>query len=453
MGNSKWYLSTWFISIWFALSFLYLPFFVGLVLLFLQIKENKKIKQEWENSGFGDVVQAREQKDKIQKEGDKLQAKLVKLKSEVNNLAQDISSKKDELVILDDELLYQSFGFYDPKYDFEKVEEYKAQLDKNRESQKLMVKDNKATTAKEWTVDGSKKKGAVMTNNISKVTIRAFNNECDTSISKVKFNNIEATEKRIRTAREQLNKTNKHYGIEIKEEYLQLKLKELYMAYEYEVKKEEEKEEQRQIKEQMREEKKIQQEIEHERKKLEKDEQHFNNAIESYKKQLETASDEMKIEIENKMTEINEKLAEIQKEKEAVDFREQNAKAGYVYIISNIGSFGEEVFKIGMTRRLEPLERVNELGNASVPFVFDVHAMVFSDDAPKLENALHKAFEMYQVNKVNPRKEFFNVKLDEIARVIKENHNKTVEFTKLAAAEDYRKSLLISKNEPIGVGA
>ncbi|MCD8502161.1 MAG: GIY-YIG nuclease family protein [Bacillaceae bacterium] len=128
-----------------------------------------------------------------------------------------------------------------------------------------------------------------------------------------------------------------------------------------------------------------------------------------------------------------------------VDYREQNAKAGYVYIISNIGSFGEDVFKIGMTRRLEPLDRVNELGNASVPFNFDVHAMIFSEDAPKLENALHRAFESAQVNKVNPRKEFFNITLEEMAKVVKENHNKTVEFTKLAAAEEYRKSLKLKQ--------
>lgn len=139
------------------------------------------------------------------------------------------------------------------------------------------------------------------------------------------------------------------------------------------------------------------------------------------------------------------KLKETKKNKEDVLYRVQNTRAGYVYIISNIGSFGENVFKIGMTRRLEPLDRVKELGDASVPFTFDVHGMIFSEDAPALENALHKAFTERRLNRVNERKEFFRVDLKEIENVVKKNHNKTVEFTKLAEAEEYRKSVQIEK--------
>ena len=129
-----------------------------------------------------------------------------------------------------------------------------------------------------------------------------------------------------------------------------------------------------------------------------------------------------------------------------IDYRQANQKAGYVYVISNIGSFGENVFKIGMTRRLEPQDRVDELGGASVPFKFDVHAMIFAEDAPGLEAALHRAFENKKVNMVNQRKEFFNVSLDEIEDVVKANFDKTVEFTRLAAAEQYRESLKIREN-------
>jgi len=139
------------------------------------------------------------------------------------------------------------------------------------------------------------------------------------------------------------------------------------------------------------------------------------------------------------------KLKETKKNKEDVLYRVQNTRAGYVYIISNIGSFGENVFKIGMTRRLEPMDRVKELGDASVPFTFDVHGMIFSEDAPALENALHKAFTERRLNRVNERKEFFRVDLKEIENVVKKNHNKTVEFTKLAEAEEYRKSVQIEK--------
>lgn len=124
-----------------------------------------------------------------------------------------------------------------------------------------------------------------------------------------------------------------------------------------------------------------------------------------------------------------------------IDYRQANMRAGYVYIVSNIGSFGENVYKIGMTRRLDPQERIDELGGASVPFKFDVHAMIFSDDAPALEAALHRAFEDKKVNIVNQRREFFNVTLDEIKDVVKKNFDKTVEFIDIPDAEQYRVSM------------
>ena len=123
-----------------------------------------------------------------------------------------------------------------------------------------------------------------------------------------------------------------------------------------------------------------------------------------------------------------------------IDYREANKRAGYVYIISNIGAFGENVYKIGMTRRLDPQERIDELGDASVPFDFDVHALIFSDDAPSLENALHRAFDNRRLNKVNAKREFFKVTLDEIKAVVRQNYDKTAEFIDLPEAEQYRVS-------------
>ncbi|ADC51475.1 phage protein [Alkalihalophilus pseudofirmus OF4] len=445
MLKQKWYLSTWFISIWFALSYFILPFFIGLILLALQIIDNKKRNKEWKEQGLDDLAKVKQLTIDLEKENDNLIVQKEKVKMDISKEEEQLQLIKSELVSYEEEHLYQTFGFYEPKYGFENSEKYKEQLDIIRDKQKQMAKDDTATNSKRWQVDGSEKKGEALRKDNVKIAVRAFNQECDIAISKVKFNNIDTVEKQIKKAREQINRLNKRNGVEIKLDYLALKIEELYLAYEYQVKKEEEKEEQRILKEQMREEKRIQAEIDRERKKLEKDEKHFNQALEKYKQQLEKASDELKLEIEVKISEIEEKMSEIQKEKEQVDYRAQNAKAGYVYIISNIGSFGENMFKIGMTRRLEPMERINELGNASVPFYFDVHAMVFSEDAPKLESLLHKEFEKYRVNKVNHRKEFFKVDINEIARVVKENHNNTVEFTKLAVAEEFRKSLQIAK--------
>jgi hypothetical protein len=139
------------------------------------------------------------------------------------------------------------------------------------------------------------------------------------------------------------------------------------------------------------------------------------------------------------------KLAEIEQNKQDILNREQNTRAGYVYIISNVGSFGENVYKIGVTRRLDPQDRIDELGDASVPFKFDIHATIFSDDAPALEDALHQAFEHRRLNAINRRREFFNVTLKEIEEVVKTNFNKPVEFIELADAVEYRESLALKQ--------
>ena len=152
-------------------------------------------------------------------------------------------------------------------------------------------------------------------------------------------------------------------------------------------------------------------------------------------------TEEEKSALEDKRNELVAQLDKIAEEVRDVDYRAANQKAGYVYIISNIGAFGENVYKIGMTRRLEPMERIDELGDASVPFNFDVHAMIFTDDAPGLEAALHNAFSNRKLNFVNQRREFFNVSLDEIKNVVKNNYDKTVEFVDIAPAEQYRESL------------
>ena len=148
----------------------------------------------------------------------------------------------------------------------------------------------------------------------------------------------------------------------------------------------------------------------------------------------------------DKINALEEKIKLLQSDKENVLQREANAKAGFVYIISNIGSFGENIYKIGMTRRLEPMDRIKELSSASVPFEFDVHAMIFSDDAPAVEAMLHKHFEQFAVNKINPRKEFYQLDIDEIERIVLSEYNNTVQFTKIPLATEYRQSLAIMQD-------
>ena len=236
---------------------------------------------------------------------------------------------------------------------------------------------------------------------------------------------------------------NSKNAVSISYEYLSLKIDELQLAYEYVQKKQEEKEEQKRIREQMREEAKLQKEIEEARKDIEKEQRHYTNALLKLDKQLESCDEIEKEVLLEKRQEIESHLTELDVAIKDIDYREANKKAGYVYIISNIGSFGENVYKIGMTRRLDPMERVDELGDASVPFKFDVHAMIFSDDAPKLEAALHRAFENKKVNMINSRREFFKVTLNEIEEVVKKNYDKTVEFERIPQADQYRESIKI----------
>ncbi|MPM38457.1 hypothetical protein SDC9_85086 [bioreactor metagenome] len=379
-----------------------------------------------------------------------LELEKVKFNEDIEYLINKISRLENEINSLDNILDIQSYGFYEPKYNFESSSIYKTRLDAIRLRQKDMVKSRMATVHNlDWTIGNDRKKGKEFILDTIKLILRAFNNECDNIIIKVKFNNIEASEKKIKKVFDDLNKLTDMQNVSIKDNYLKLKLEELYLKYEYECKLHEEKEEQQAIKERMREEAKALKELEAARKKIEKEETHFNNAIQDLNTKLLTASDKEKDKLLKKLQELEEKLAAVEQSKQNISDREKNTRAGYVYVISNIGSFGENIYKIGMTRRLEPMDRVKELGDASVPFSFDVHAMIFSDDAPSLENALHKKFQKYSLNKVNLRKEFFNISLEEIEMEVNANHNSVVEFTKLAEANEFRQSLILNSDKLI----
>lgn len=365
---------------------------------------------------------------------------------EIDNLKLNVKNLNTEINLFNDTLELQSYGFYEPKYGLESSVVYKQKLDEIRKKQKEAVKKKEATNHKlDWHIGGDRRKGKEFILDTIKLVIRAFNNECDNIIYKVNFKNVETSKNKIEKVFDALNKLTDMQLVSIKNSYLDLKIEELYLKYEYECKVQEEKEEQQMIKERMREEAKALKELENAMKKIEKEETHFNNAIKDINKKISLAQDNEKNKLIEKLKELEAKLEEIEKSKQDIANREKNTRAGYVYIISNIGSFGEDVYKIGMTRRLEPMDRIRELGDASVPFKFDVHAMIFSEDAPSLENTLHKKFANKSVNKMNLRKEFFKVSLEEIEEEVNLNHNAVVEFTKIAEAIEYRQSLALEK--------
>ena len=372
---------------------------------------------------------------------------IVGLNNKIAALNAQIGAKNSEIFKLDEEIGMQEFGLYRPRYDFATSDEYSARLKTIRDKQKTMVKDGKAVTGNNnWTVNGSASQGKKMLKDMQKLLLRAFNSECDELVDKVKYNNFDKAVERMTKSCEAISKLGSMMGVLITTQYYKLKTDELRLALEYRMKKQQEKEEQKAIREQIREEAKLQKEIEEARKKIAKEQTHYTNALQKINNQLEHADESEKADLLLKKQEIEAQLVEIDKSIKDIDYREANAKAGYVYIISNVGSFGENVYKIGMTRRLDPMDRVDELGDASVPFNFDVHALIFSDNAPALEAALHRAFEKKKVNMVNNRREFFNVTLEEIEAVVRQNYDKTVEFTRYAPAEQYRESIKMKES-------
>lgn len=408
-------------------------------------EENEQLKKmlspEMQNS-----LNLQNQISDLNKQIDSLNNMLSSKNKELSKLNQQVEKVKEKLVIMDDEILFQDFALYRPRYDFCNSDEYKSRLQEIRNKQKQLIKDGYAVSGNlSWTVNGSQSQGNKMVKDMQKLLLRAFNSECDEVISKVKYNNIEASEKRIRSSCDAISKLGKMMQIVITRPYFESKIEELHLAFEYQQKKQEEKEALKEARAEMREAAKLQKEIDEQRKKVKKEQTHYKNALLQVLKQIDS-SETPSEDLLNKKAELEKQLGEIELTVKDLDYREANQRAGYVYVISNIGAFGENVYKIGMTRRLDPQDRVDELGDASVPFNFDVHAMIFSDDAPALENALHKAFEDRKINMVNQRREFFNVTLDEIKDVVRKNYDKTVEFIDFPDAQQYRESLRLRKS-------
>lgn len=339
----------------------------------------------------------------------------------------------------------QEFGFYRPKFDFDTPEEYKARLDAVRNQQKEILKRKVACVCHtEWTVDGDKREGKKMVTQQIKLMLRAFNGECDAAVSKVRYNNAVALESRIKRSFEAINKLGETKKVFLTAEYCQAKYDELHLAHEYQEKKQEQKEEQQRIRDQMKEEEKVTREIEEAHADAERDEALKMKALEEAREELAQKAGQQTAKLEALVSKLENELQEALDRKAKAIARAQLTRSGHVYILSNVGTFGDRVYKIGLTRRLEPLERVKELGGAAVPFPFDVHAMIYTEDAPALENRLHRHFASRRVNLVNLRREFFGVTLDEIRAAVAE-HFGHVTFVTVPHAVQYRKTVALRK--------
>lgn len=402
--------------------------------VFLAIKYFGLVKR------FKPVLSLDEEAARIQQEIDRAKGRARKLEDSYAQAKQVHDRIQQESALLQEDLEDMSFGLYKPHYDFEASEGYKAALEGVYDRKKAMIRaDGAANYPTNWTVNNSKKEGLRMTKNQVKLMLRAFNGECDAATAKVTWNNATRMEERIRKAFEVINALGVVNRISITPAYLDLCLSELRLTHEYEQKKQDEKEEQKAIREQMREEERAQKEFEMAQRDAAVERDRAEKALAAARAELQKASGEHLEAIQRKIEELEQKVADAQAKQDRAVSMAQVTKMGHVYVISNFGSFGEDVFKIGMTRRLEPAERIQELSGASVPFSFDVHAMIFSDDAPGLECALHRQFSGKRLNLVNLRKEYFRVSLNEIETFAKAQ-GVTLEFTKLAEARQFRES-------------
>jgi hypothetical protein len=362
----------------------------------------------------------------------------------------EIAELRKQLSMFEEEGNIVACGHYHPTFDFNTSEEFKQAIDLIRESQRDLLKNEEAAhCSQRLTLNGSEEEGRKATKRTLRLMLRAFNGESDAIIARVSWNNIDRMVERLEAVFQAINKLGESYSCALTREYMMMKQQELKLTFEYENKLKKEKDEQRELKEQMRDEERARREMEEALRQTALDEERAKKALEQAREELGKATGEKEALLNEKIKLLESRLQEALQNKERAISRAQQTRSGHVYIISNIGSFGETVFKIGMTRRLEPYDRVHELGDASVPFAFDVHAMIFTDDAPTLESKLHQRFERNRVNLVNERKEFFIATIDELEAAVKEM-GATIQLTRLAEAREFRETLERRKVMKVG---
>ena len=344
------------------------------------------------------------------------------------------ASREDfaSVIELNDQRILQEVGIYRYHHPLEDAAAYKDRLDALDAQVDEVVKAGRAVLAADlFTFDGSLAKGRRMVGDLSKLMLRAYNAEADNCVRSLRSGNVSTATKRLNSAVAAIEKLGTIMEMRINPDYHALRVSELELTADYQMKVQEERERAREQRELLREQRRAEAELAAERERLEKERLHYMTALESLRAKGDVAA----------VAELSGRLADIEAAITSNDYRIANIRAGYVYVISNVGAFGPNIVKIGMTRRLEPLDRVRELGDASVPFRYDVHALFFSDDAVTLEAELHHAFADKRVNFVNERREFFFATPAEVRNVLLAKTGGLLEFTEQPAAPEYFQSL------------
>jgi len=397
----------------------------------------KELKDEATKSLDSATVQAGKIIDSANKKAEEIAGSAYEAMKNADQLEKAVRAMKNIIEGYGDEYLVPGRSMLDDLAEEFGFTEAGVELKNARERSRLMVRNGTAATCEYVEV---KRKDTA-----TDFVIDAFNGKVDSILSRVKNDNAGKLEQEIKDAFTLVNHNGKAFReARISPEYLSSRIDELKWAAVAQQLKLDEREEQRRIKEQIREEEKARRDYERAIREAAREEDFLRNAMEKAQAQIAQASEEQRAKYERQLADLEERLKVAEEKNQRALSMAQQTKRGYVYIISNIGSFGEHVYKVGLTRRLEPLDRIRELGDSSVPFEFDVHAMIFSEDAPALENQLHKHFVMMQMNKVNYRKEFFKVDLSHIREEV-EKFGFAVKWTMAAQAQEYHESMAIEK--------
>lgn len=364
-----------------------------------------------------------------------------KIQNDLRAEAHRVEKLRAEAIDLREMIHLQDFGLYNYEHPAENSIALGARLEDVRREMKAMISRKEAVSAStNFTFNNSTRQGKKFTSDMSKLMLRSYNNEAENAVKSVKTGNVSPALKRVERALEQAEKLGSMIDLRLNRDYHRLRLEEVDLAARHHAAVKAEKEAERERRAELREQAKAEQELEKERERLRKEREHYNSVL----ARLEELGDE------EGARRAREQIAEIEKGIADVDYRVANARAGYVYVISNIGAFGPQMVKIGMTRRLEPMDRVRELGDASVPFGFDVHALFFSKDAVAVENQLHRRFAHARVNRVNLRREFFRVTPGEVREALREITGDLLEFREEAEAEQFRTSLAMAQGSGTG---
>lgn len=353
------------------------------------------------------------------------------MKATYDRLEEEVKGLKEA----PDWLKYADAGIYKPSFGYDDSEQYKEAIRKAKADQKKMAADGKAVVARhKWTVEGDAKAGSDMMKRQSKLTLRAFNGEADAAISGAKWNNRETMEERILKAAHSINTANEGLGIEITKAYVQLKINELRLAHECRDKVRQEREAASELKREQREQEKLEREV----RAAEREELKFQMMLQRAREEAERGNSTQALQ--DRIARLEMDLAEAAAQSERAKAMAELTKSGFIYVISNVGSFGEGVVKIGMTRRLEPLERIKELSSASVPFGFDTHVLFYHDKASELEAELHRTFSDRRINTANPKKEFFRCSVSEVEEAVR-RVMPNVTFTRDPEAREWRETV------------